>query len=260
MPGTPIPEDQSQGIGNVHALHLLGAESEERFDRLTRLAQRLFDAPLALLSLVDSDQHWFRSRTGLGPQEIPPEWSFCAQASLREEVVIVPDTTEDERFRDHPLVVDLPEIRFYAGCPLRAPDGSAFGTLCIIDHEPRTVEEEDAELLKDLAAMVEQELKSLSLATMDELTGLTNRRGFEAIATQTIAMCRRVDRPATLLLFDLDDFKRVNDTRGHHAGDLVLRGFADQLGSTFRDSDVVARMGQLYQVWRGPRVCWRALS
>lgn len=243
MPSAPLPENEAQRIRALHALQLLDTAPDERFDRLTRLAQRLFDTPIALLSLVDSDRQWFKSRIGVDVRETPRELSFCAHAILGDDVLVVPDASADHRFRDHPLVVDLPEIRFYAGCPVKAPDGSALGTLCVIDHEPRQVHEEDARLLKDLAAMLEQELRSLSLAMMDELTGLANRRGFDAIAAHTIAVCRRVERPATLLLFDLDDFKGINDRLGHAAGDDVLRTFAGHLGSVFRDSDVVARLG-----------------
>jgi diguanylate cyclase (GGDEF)-like protein len=243
VPGAPHPENEAQRIRALHALELLDTGPDERFDRLTRLAQRLFDTPIALLSLVDSDRQWFKSRIGVDATQTPRELSFCAHAILHDEVMVVPDATADERFRDHPLVVNLPEIRFYAGCPVRAPDGSALGTLCVIDHEPRHLAAEDAAALRDLAGMFEQELKSLSLAMLDELTGLANRRGFDAIAQHTMAMCRRVDRPATLLLFDLDDFKQVNDRHGHSAGDLLLQTFADRLRATFRDSDIVARIG-----------------
>jgi diguanylate cyclase (GGDEF)-like protein len=224
-------------------LELLGTDADERFERFTRLAQRVFDTPIALLKLTGSDRYWVKSRVRLDPKALLPELAFCSAAHFGDEVVIVPDTTRDERLRDHPFVVDLPEIRFYAGCPVWAPDGSRLGTLCVIDHEPRGVGEEDAGVLQDLARMLEQELKSLTLATLDELTGLTNRRGFDAIAEQTIAMCRRTDQPATLLYFDLDGFKPINDTLGHAAGDRVLRTFARNLRETFRDSDVVARVG-----------------
>lgn len=227
----------------LHALDLLGEDPDERFDRFTRIARHLFDTPIALLKLAGSDRRWIKSRIRMDPRDSPPELGFCAEALLGDEVLIVPDATRDERLRDHPLVVDLPEIRFYAGCRVRAPDGSPLGTLCVIDHEPREVGEDDAGVLEDLAWMLEQELKSLSLATVDALTDLTNRRGFDAIAEHTIAMCRRVDEPATLLYFDLDDFKSVNDTLGHSAGDRVLRTFARHLRETFRDSDVVARVG-----------------
>ncbi len=243
MAGSPSPDPRPERIPGLQALDAVGTTPDERFDRLTRLARHLFDTPIALLSLAGSDRKWIESRIGLDPSRPVPELGFCAQAHLGDDVLIVPDASRDVRFRDHPLVTDLPEIRFYAGCPVRGPDGRPLGTLCVIDHEPREVRDEDARVLRDLAWMLEQELKSASLATVDELTGLTNRRGFDAIAAHTIAMCRRVGEPATLLYFDLDDFKSVNDTLGHAAGDRVLRSFAGHLRSTFRDSDVVARVG-----------------
>ncbi len=237
------PEGKAEGTARALIdLDLLGTGPDERFDRLTRLARHLFDTPLALLSLSGSDRRWIKSRINLDPSKTPPELSFCAQA-MDDDMLIVPDASRDERFRDHPAVRNLPEIRFYAGCPVKGPDGISLGTLCVIDHEPREIGEEEAGVLKDLAWMLEQELKSLSLATRDELTGLTNRRGFDAIAEHTIAMCRRVGEPATLLYFDLDEFKEINDSLGHAAGDRVLRSFSHHLNSTFRDSDVVARVG-----------------
>ncbi len=243
MPPAPLPENEAQRLQSLRALNILDTPPEERFDRLTRVARRLFDAPIALMSLVDEDRQWFKSRPGLDFPQTPRDHSFCAHAILDEGVFIVRDALEDTRFRENPLVRSFPEIRFYAGYPVRAPDGNPLGTLCVIDHEPRDVEEEDVEALRDLAGLAEQEIKSLSLATSDDLTDLTNRRGFEAIASHTLALCHRVHRPATLLLFDLDDFKEVNDTRGHSAGDRVLQEFSDHLRSTFRDSDVVARLG-----------------
>jgi len=113
----------------------------------------------------------------------------------------------------------------------------------VIDHEPREVELGDVDALRDLAGMAEQELKTLALATIDELSGLTNRRGFDAIASHTIAVCQRADKPATLMLFDLNGFKQVNDTLGHAAGDRLLQRLSRELRATFRDSDVVARFG-----------------
>ena len=243
MPPAPLPENESQRLRSLHALDILDTPPEERFDRLTRVARRLFDAPIALMSLVDADRQWFKSRPGLDFPETPRDYSFCTHAILGEGVFVVPDALLDDRFRDSPLVTSFPEIRFYAGCPVRAPDGSPLGTLCVIDHEPRDIEKDDVDALRDLAAMAEQELKSITLATIDELTGLSNRRGFDAIAAHTVAVCQRVERPATLLMFDLNGFKQVNDSLGHAAGDHLLQRFARELLATFRDSDVVARLG-----------------
>lgn len=243
MPAASLPENEAERLRALRALGILDTDPEERFDRLTRLARRLFGVPIALVSLVEDDRQWFKSCVGLDAEETPRDQSFCAHAILREGVMIVPDATQDERFSANPLVTHDPEIRFYAGCPVQGPDGNPLGTLCVIGHEPREFDAEDEVVLRDLAEMVEQELKSLALATTDALTCLSNRRGFDAMAEHTLSMARRSGRPATMLLFDLNDFKLVNDMHGHAAGDDLLRVFGAELLSSFRDSDVVARLG-----------------
>lgn len=244
MPAAPLPENEARRLHSLRALGLLDSPPEERFDRLTRIARRFFRVPIALVTLVDEDRQWFKSRSGIERRETPREHSFCAHAILdADRVMVVPDASTDDRFSTNPLVTGSPEIRFYAACPVKAPDGSPLGTICVIDREPRQLDDEDAVVLSDLAELVEREIKNLALATTDELTSLANRRGFDAIASHTLAVCMRVERSATLLLFDLDDFKAVNDSLGHAAGDELLQAFAENLLSTFRDSDVVARLG-----------------
>lgn len=239
-----LPVDEAERLQALQSLHLLDTDREERFDRFTRLARRLFNVPIALVSLVDADRQWFKSAQGLDEvSETPRDISFCGHAILRPEPMVVPDALQDQRFVDNPLVVGPPHIRFYAGRPLRGPSGHPVGTLCLLDTVPRQLSEEDLALLGDLADMVEHELAILLLATLDELTGLTNRRGFEALARHSLGMCRRLQRPAVLLFFDLDGFKRINDDHGHAEGDRALQTFARLLRSTFRESDVVARLG-----------------
>lgn len=234
---------EEERLRALRRLGILDTPPEERFDRLTRLAQRLFDAPIAHVSLVDEDRQWFKSRVGLEPPETTREVSFCAHAIRGDDVMVVADASNDSRFHENPLVTGDPNIRFYAACPVRGPDGHKLGTICVIDHRPRELLGEDAELLRDLADLVENELRAVQLATVDDLTGLANRRGFHAIAGHSLALCQRMDKPAALLMFDLDDFKEINDARGHAAGDRVLKRFADELLTSFRDSDVVARLG-----------------
>lgn len=238
-----MPVDEASRIETLRALNILDTSPEERFDRLTRLAKRLFGVPIALVSLVDVDRQWFKSCVGLSVSETPRDISFCGHAILGDEILMIPDTLADERFHDNPLVTDSPNIRFYAGCPLRVPNGSKIGTLCLIDIEPRTLSDEDRALLRDLARMAEQELAAVQLATMDELTMLSNRRGFEALAQHALNVCTRMKKPATLLFFDLNDFKQVNDSYGHAEGDNALAGFAKLLRSAFRESDVIGRVG-----------------
>lgn len=243
MTPPPIPINETRRLDVLRSLNLLDTETEERFDRLTRLAKRLFDVPMAVVSLVDADRQWFKSTCGLAVRQTPREHSFCAHAILSDDVFIVPDAQQDARFAQSPLVTGPPHIRFYAGCPLRVGAELNLGTLCLMDTQPRTLEPVDGALLRDLAKLVEQEMLSSQLASMDDLTQLSNRRGFTMLSERALATCGRNEWPATLLLFDLDDFKQINDRYGHAEGDRALVAFADLLRNTLRNSDVIARLG-----------------
>jgi diguanylate cyclase (GGDEF)-like protein len=238
-----IPENEPSRIATLRALHILDTAPEERFDRLTRLAKRLFGVPIALVSLVDVDRQWFKSCVGLTATETPREVSFCGHALHNDEIFEIPDALLDQRFFDNPLVSGAPEIRFYAGCPLTVANGSRLGTLCVIDIQPRRLDDEERQLLRDLARMAEQEIAAVQLATMDELTMLSNRRGFEALAQHGLSVCKRLGKPASLLFFDLNDFKLINDTFGHAEGDRALETFAAVLREALRESDVIGRLG-----------------
>jgi len=237
------PADEATRIDTLRALNILDSSPEERFDRLTRLAKRLFGVPIALVSLVDENRQWFKSCQGLDASETSRDISFCGHAILGEEIFLVPDAALDERFHDNPLVVNEPNVRFYAGCPLKVQNGSKIGTLCLIDREPREFDEEDMALLRDLTRMAEQELAAVQLATMDELTMISNRRGFEALSGHALGVLRRLEKPAALLYLDLDKFKHINDHFGHAEGDRALTAFARLLQETFRESDVLGRIG-----------------
>ncbi|MFJ2380059.1 GGDEF domain-containing protein [Pseudomonas protegens] len=237
------PNNEALRIQTLRELNVLDTSPEERFDRLTRLAKRLFNVPIALVSLVDADRQWFKSCVGLDVSETSRDISFCGHAILGDQILTVPDAGLDERFHDNPLVVGAPGIRFYAGCPLTVTNGSKLGTLCLIDIKPRDLDDEDRALLRDLARMAEQELAAVQMASMDELTLLSNRRGFEALARHALGVCKRLEKPATLLFFDLNDFKQINDTYGHAEGDGALKTFADVLRIAFRESDVIGRLG-----------------
>lgn len=238
-----VPQDDQARLATLRAIRILDTPPEERFDRLTRMAKRLFGVPIALVSLVDENRQWFKSCVGLGASETSRDISFCGHAILGDEVFIIPNAMEDERFADNPLVLNDPKIRFYAGCPLRAPNGDKLGTLCIIDQRPRDLGKDDIEALKDLASMVERELSAVQLATLDELTGISNRRGFLMLAQHSLNLCARQKIPASLVFMDLDKFKPINDSFGHSEGDRALAAFAGLLRREFRDSDIFARLG-----------------
>jgi len=224
-------------------LKVLDTEPEERFDRFARLARKIFDMPVALVSLIDRERDWFKSRYGIEVKGTPRDLIDGESGLTADEVLVVADVRTDERFRTNPIIAAAPNIRFYACCPLRGPLGERVGTFSLIDSEPREFSAHDVETLKELAHMVEAEFSSTALATTDELTAISNRRGFKAIAIQALAVCARLRRPATLISLDLDGFKAINDDLGHDAGDQVLVDFAKVLLKTFRDSAVVARLG-----------------
>lgn len=131
---------------------ILDTEPHPAFDAVTKAAALAFDVPMALVSLVDENRQWFKSKVGLDACETPRDISFCTHAIKGVDAFIVEDALEDERFKDNPLVVGEPHIRFYAGMPLIDGDGFALGTLCIIDKKPRQLDLREVELLELLAA------------------------------------------------------------------------------------------------------------
>lgn len=237
------PLDETVRLRSLHSMRILDSMPEERFDRITRMAKRLFEVEICLVSLVASNRQWFKSKQGLEACQTPRSVSFCGHAILEEKAFVIEDTSIDQRFADNPLVTDDPSIRFYAGYPVHAPSGERVGTLCLIDSNARTFSPKDEEMLKDFAALVDDELAASSNMHVDELTGIANRRGFQTVAQHLLPLCARNDLNVELLFFDLDGFKQLNDTLGHEAGDEALKLFAKSLLKSFRSADVVARLG-----------------
>lgn len=153
----PLPPDEPARLRALRDAGVLDSPAEERFDRITRLARRVFDVPIALVSLVDAERQWFKSRQGVDVPETPREMSFCAHAIHDDRVFLIPDTLTDPRFADNPAVTGDLRVRFYAGRPVRV-GGRRVGTLCLADRRPRELRDDDVRALDDLAALVEQEL------------------------------------------------------------------------------------------------------
>jgi signal transduction histidine kinase/DNA-binding response OmpR family regulator len=156
----PRPEDEDERLESLRALSILDTEPDERFDILTQLARRVFRTSVALVSLVDEDRQWFKSRSGLDVCETPRSMSFCAHAILSEAVFVVEDARLDERFRANPVVTGPPHVIFYAGVPLRSPDGRRLGTFCVLDSQPRSFSEDDRAVLRQFARQTEEHLRA----------------------------------------------------------------------------------------------------
>jgi phosphoribosyl 1,2-cyclic phosphodiesterase/DNA-binding response OmpR family regulator len=156
----PPPPDEERRMASLEALGILDTQPEERFDRYTDEISAALDVPIALVSLVDSERQWFKSRHGIDVTETPRDMSLCAHAILEPDVMEIPDTLADSRFAQNPLVIHDPRIRFYAGMPLTLADGSRVGTLCVGDVRPRHLDEAQLDRLRRVAALVVGELES----------------------------------------------------------------------------------------------------
>ena len=161
LPATPPPQghDEIYRLAILRSYGLLDSPSEISFDALTRMASRLFDMPIVLIGLMDEERQWFKSRVGIDACEVARETSFCRHVVEESASLIVPDMLQDARFADNFLVTQAPHIRFYAGAPLRAPEGVTLGTLCLLDTQPREFSAEDEALLRELADVVVGRMK-----------------------------------------------------------------------------------------------------
>jgi diguanylate cyclase (GGDEF)-like protein len=247
-------------IANIHSLDLFYTPIEERFERITRVARRALQVPVAAISLLNEDKQWFKSAAGWGISELPRDQAICKLTVEESELLAIPDTLADPRVASLPIVASAPRFRSYAGYPLIGDHGSVIGTFCVFDLRPREFSQAERQTLIDLAAMAQRELVSDQLTTahaaltsklglarrealMDPLTHLWNRRGASVLLKAALTEADQRSTTLALALLDLDNFKRINDNHGHQTGDEVLRRVASRLLSSVRGDDAICRMG-----------------
>lgn len=163
-PDFPVPDDEASRLRAVARTGLLDTPADPAFDRITWLACQMTGASAAVISLLTASRQWFKSRQGTTIRETPRAWAFCAHAVVNGgDLMVVEDASKDDRFRDNPLVTGDPHIRFYAGQPMRTPEGQGLGTLCIFSDAPRTLSPDQREGLRALAALAEDEIRLVML-------------------------------------------------------------------------------------------------
>jgi GAF domain-containing protein len=164
-----IPSDEQKRLAELRRYDILDTEPAASFDLLTHLATYIFHTPISLVSLVDENRLWFKSKCGIEVAETPRNFSFCANAILGNDVFVVRDAKSDVRFAGNPLVVGAPHVRFYAGAPLRSPNGYNLGTLCIMDQNPRDLSSEERDILAGLSKIAVDELElRLKISDLDD--------------------------------------------------------------------------------------------
>jgi diguanylate cyclase (GGDEF)-like protein len=256
----PIPPNESARLESLRRMLLSYAPTEASLDHVTHAARRMFGAPIALISVVDSDRLWFKSCIGLNVRETPRDISFCGHAILEDAPLIIEDTLLDPRFADNPLVIAEPRIRFYAGRPLRNGEDFPLGALCIIDHEPRRLSEDDRRLLDDLGLWAEAifasrqlseaqralqtELDEVKRETMvDPLLHIWNRWAIVDILEREAKRSLRHRDPLSVLMVEVGRMGSITDRYGQPTADTMLKQVARAFNSVLRPYDAVGRCG-----------------
>ncbi len=258
----PYPLDEAQRLEALRRYRIVDTEPEPQFDRIADMAKRRFGVPIVLVAFMDSHRNFFKARCNLPMSEAPRDISFCGYTILSDDVLVVKDATTDERFAENPFVVGDFHLRFYAGAPLITSFGYRVGTVCLLDTKPRqSFSEEDVRDLQDLASIVSDHLEmrlivgdvhdeietrraaeaeAHRIAYQDVLTGLPNRAQLQKVILEGLPFPPQGVMAA--FVANIDDFKGVNETLGHRAGDELLRRMADIIKTTLGDRAFVARV------------------
>lgn len=260
----PPPRFEQQKSEVLQRYRILRSEDVHDADHIARAASLALGAPIVMAALNERYRSWYRAAHGVSEDQFDCLQTFCAPASLSDEVFAIADARLEPYFARQPAVIGAPHVVFFAGAPLSDPDGKRFGTLCLIGSQPRTLTPEEITLLKNMAHIVSRDICVCSagryavqdlidaeedrcalydLAVTDPLTKALNRRAFFRFAEREVQRAQRHNHPLSVLMFDIDHFKRVNDVHGHAVGDEVILRLSRLVTDNIRDTDLLGRLG-----------------
>lgn len=256
----PIPATETPRLAALRAANCAYAPREERFDRITRIARRLLQVPIAMISIVEQHEQWFRSVQGLEVAHMARDISFCGHVVALNRAFFVPDTWSDPDFADNPLVTGPPGIRSYIGWPLEIAPGMTVGALCVMDTMPRTYGVEDFEALRDLAHMTETELRVSALSSLqnkllmrlntlqrkgalDPLTGCWNIRGFRELLALGFDDARANGTDLAVCHLHVNNLHEVAAAASYANEDAVMQLLAQVLRQRLPLQGALARLG-----------------
>ncbi len=237
----PIPVNEQERLETLRAMQILDSSPEERYDRLTRLAQRLFNVPIVAISLIDENRQWFKSIQGLAATETSRDISFCGHAINGNDVMVVNDALKDHRFVDNPFVVQDPHIRFYAGYPIESQK-MKMGTLCLIDKKPRELSGVELSLLQNLGRLVENEMAQSEAGFANDISGESEQRFFLRVLRYVMEFSRAMNYPMGMLIVHIPEAISALDGKPI-IRDRMMVETAKLLGKTLRQSDIVGALG-----------------
>lgn len=199
MKSAAKPINEEKRLESLKELKISDTEIEKSYDDITKLIAEICEVPISLVSLIDENRQWFKSHHGIDANETPREYAFCAHAILQDGIFEINDSRKDERFSDNPLVTDDPNVIFYAGIPLKTPDDHALGTLCVIDHRPKDLNEFQKNALKVLGQQV-----SNMFELRRNLNRLATAKSKEVALAMAVTYAHEVNNPLTVAMANLE--------------------------------------------------------
>lgn len=260
----PPPRFEQQKNEVLQRYRILNGTQVHVADQIARTASQVFGVPMVIASLNERYRNWYRSAHGVPETHLAPLTEFCIQANLSQTAFAVTDVRTDPHFAGDPVVAGRPGITFFAGAPLRDPEGKRFGTLCLLDSQPHEFPIERLRLLESFAGIVSQDICVRSaarycvrdlieaehdkcglfdMAMTDPLTKALNRRAFYRLAEREVLRAARHGKSLAAMMIDIDHFKKVNDVHGHSVGDEVLARMVSCITKVVRDEDLLGRVG-----------------